>query len=96
MNRKLTAKQQERLAAAEAKLPQGHSYQLHDEAAAPKYYADRVWGVDVCDETGESVGTVGNDKGRVWAQVHGGDAAVVKLALNRVAAALWHKQPVWA
>jgi hypothetical protein len=91
----LTAKQQAGFSRAAAKLPDGLSYSLHDEADAPKYYTD-VWGVDVCDTTGDSLGTVGKDRGRIWAQIYGEDEKLVRTALNRAAAALWHKQPVWA
>ena len=93
----LTAKQQERFSKAEAKLPAGFYYNLHDEADAPKYYADRVWGVSVYNDELDSGGSVGHVQANMSAHTTCGPEheATVRRLLNRAAAALWHKQPTW-
>ena len=97
MNANLTDSQKRRLEAATAKLPAGYTYQLHDEADTPHYYAKRVWGVSVVDAGGDVRATVGRKTGgELWANLdprH--DPEKLRLAINRAAAALWHKQPLW-
>ena len=96
MNSKLTKTQQERFAKAEAKLPKGYYYHLHDEADAPKYYAERVWGVSVLNDELDN-GPLGHVQNNMSGNTTCADehVALVRLLLNRAAAALWHKQPVW-
>ena len=94
MNTKLTKAQQERFAKVEAKLPAGFSYSLHDEDAAPKYYAKKVWGVTVWNGDNNSMGHVQNNMSG-YTTCDAEHVALVRLLLNRAAAALWHKQPVW-
>lgn len=93
----LTAKQQERFEKAEAKLPAGYYYELHDDAAAPKYYAEKVWGVSVYNDDLDSGGPVGHVQSNMSAHTACDEEheATVRLLLNRAAAALWHKQPCW-
>lgn len=97
MSAKLTEKQKERFSKVEAKLPEGYYYTLHDEADAPKYYADRVWGVSVCNDELDGGGAVGHVQNNMHAHTTCAKehVALVRLLLNRAAAALWHKQPVW-
>lgn len=95
MKTNLSEKQSQKLAAAEARLPDGYSYRLHDDGS-------KVWGVTVyrADENGHEEG-VGHVQAPTdgWLQAHTTckpeDRAAVRLMLNRAAAALWHKQPNW-
>lgn len=90
----LTEKQTERLRKAEAKLPPGFEYALHDEN--DRHERVKVWGVTLLKD-GENVGYVGYVGKNMMANCTAGreDTATQKLLLNRVAAALWHKQPAW-
>lgn len=87
----LTEKQTERLRKAEAKLPTGFEYVLHD--TNDNHAKTAVWGVTLLKD-GEPVGYVGKN---MCANCTAGrsDTELQKLLLNRAAAALWHKQPLW-
>lgn len=105
MKTRLTAKQDQNFAAAEAKLPDGYSYRLHDETAGGGKFSnlavrgDVVWGVTV-EKDGESVGHVQKPDASGWLQAHtscpDGERDLVRRLLNRAASALWHRQPNWS
>lgn len=106
----LTAKQDARFAKAEALLPAGYSYHLHDETSGEGSYSHltvrgaKVWGVEVRQERedgrDEGVGLVNAPEKKGWLQAHTTCQpeahAAVRLMLNRAAAALWHRQPDWS
>lgn len=87
----LTKKQSIRFQNVVAKLPSGFEYVLHDTTDNNEKTA--VWGVTLLKD-GENVGYVGKN---MVANCTAGrkDTGTQKLLINRVAAALWHKQPVW-
>lgn len=89
----LTDKQAARLAKIEAKLPEGWEYNLHN-ADANHFNCLPVWGVSLYKD-GNHVGYVSKS---MDANCTAGreDTELQKLLLNRVAAALWHKQPRWS
>jgi len=103
-SKKLTAAQNKNMTNAEAKLPQGWSYGLQDECFGEGKYRDvattgSVWGVVVNDAEGNVIGNVSKPNGDHLAAGTDCEESLrpaVRLALNRAAAAMWHKQPVWA
>lgn len=94
MNNDLTTAQTRKLAAAKTKLPSGYSYIIHELDSGKPY------GVTVLHE-GKPDGGMGytyNQNGLIMGQLYTGPCEqmnLVRLALNRAAAALWGKQPTW-
>ena len=78
-------------------LPPGYEYHLHDEASAPKFYAEKVWGVSIYNFAIDGGGPLGHVQKNMSAHTVCDEkyASTVRLLLNRVAAALWHHQPNW-
>lgn len=96
----LTAAQSRKLAAAQRKLPTGYSYRMHDELDGGKT-ADAPYGVTVLhaeEAEGGGLGYTYRKDGHVMGQLYTGQCEqmnVVRLALNRAAAAIWGQQTPW-
>jgi hypothetical protein len=98
-NKNLTHKQAARFASVEAKLPEGYSYSLHNESDAG-FRDQPVWGVTLYGPGESSLGYVSKPDARGWVNANRTkgreDTELQQLLLNRVSAALWHRQPVWS
>lgn len=83
---KLTPAQWRAIENFEAAMPPGYTFALHVGAS--------VWGATIFDPDGESVGHVQRLSGGILAHCDPTDRHAKKL-VNKVSAALWHRQPRW-
>lgn len=94
----LTEKQKSKFALATFRLAHGYTYRLHSETGNLGE-SGPVWGVTV-ELNGESVGHVQRPQrdGFVSALTtcEPQNVKLMRLFLNRAAAALWHRQPNWS